>query len=191
MPPFNFVQKIYSENPRFTLDRKHKPFRWGPWVKPLFYITAATYVVVIALVAVATAGYQFVPIVSTSWIDPNSFWFEAFIPTSYRPQTRICGGHSFRIGDSSSLTQRFSCLGISTASPFSLFYNLVDFLDDREGQPLDEMIYENAALTNCSVGGLSLTQSVNGSATVEVISPMIYCLNCRLPWPVTRRPAKL
>jgi hypothetical protein len=92
-------QHAYENNPRLNKDDLYDFKSW--WGKPLFYSVAATYFVVIAILSVATAGYQFVPIVTTSWVDTNTFWFDNFIPTSYRPQTRICGAHSFRIGDSS------------------------------------------------------------------------------------------
>jgi hypothetical protein len=101
MSPLKYLQQAYENNPRLNKDDLYDfKSRWG---KPLFYSGAATYFVVIAIISVATAGYQFVPIVTTSWVDTNTFWFDKFIPTSYRPQTRICGAHSFRIGDSITL----------------------------------------------------------------------------------------
>jgi hypothetical protein len=106
MPPLKYITGLprtikdaYKQNPRLNDDHRYESKY--PWVKPLFYGFAATYFVAIAIISVATAGYQFVPIITTSWVDTNSFWFEKFIPISYRPQTRICGGHSFRISDSS------------------------------------------------------------------------------------------
>jgi hypothetical protein len=93
------LKKAYQNNPRLNDDHRYESKRG--WVKPLFYGFAITYFVAIAVISVATAGYQFVPIITTSWVDTNTFWFEKFLPISYRPQTRICGGHSFRIGDSS------------------------------------------------------------------------------------------
>jgi hypothetical protein len=93
------IKDAYKHNPRINNDHVYESkYRW---VKPLFYGFAATYFAAIAVISIATAGYQFVPIVTTSWVDTDTFWFEKFIPISYRPQTRICGGHSFRIGDSS------------------------------------------------------------------------------------------
>jgi hypothetical protein len=92
------IAEEYREFPQITKTRPHKAFK--SWVKPTFFVLAFGYFVVITIIATATAGYQFVPIVTTAWIDPNSFWFNKLIPNSYRPKTRICGGHTFRIGDS-------------------------------------------------------------------------------------------
>ena len=92
------IKNAFEGNPRLNDDHRYE-FK-NRWAKPLFYSTAATFLVAIAIVSIATAGYQFAPIVTTSWIDTNTFWFNNFIPNSYRPQTRICGGHAFRIGDS-------------------------------------------------------------------------------------------
>ena len=49
-------------------------------------------------------------------------------------------------------------LGITTANPLSFFFNLTDFLDTREGVPLDELVYENYEFVNCSVNSFSSTQ---------------------------------
>jgi hypothetical protein len=65
-------------------------------------------------------------------------------------------------------------VGISTSSSISFFYTLLDFLDSREGQPLDELVYENAEFINCSVNSFSVTQLLNGSASVEVISGQVW-----------------
>jgi hypothetical protein len=88
----------YRNNPELPETRPHRDFEY-PWVKPLFFAIAFAYFVVIAIISTATADYQFVPIVTTAWVDPNKFWFNKFVPSSYQTQTRICGGHAFHIGD--------------------------------------------------------------------------------------------
>jgi len=93
------VKGFYAGYPRLTQTYPPRKFpRWFP--KPTFCLALFSYLVVIVLIAIATAGYQWVSIVTTSWNDTNSFWFNAFIPDSYRPQTRICAPHNFQIGDS-------------------------------------------------------------------------------------------
>ena len=154
----NKAKELYRDHPALPLSHPHGKFPWW-FPKPMFFLTLLAYGVIIILFAIATAGYQLVPIITTSWDDTNSFWFNAFIPQSYRTKTRICGAHTFRVGDSQSpLEILLLTLGISTANPLSFFYNLTDFLDTREGIPLDELVYENAEFINCSIVSFFITQ---------------------------------
>jgi len=93
------IKAIYEHNPTLPETSLNVKFPW--WLpRPLFWISLFVFFVIICLFAVATAGYELVPIVTTSWADTNTFWFNGFLPVSYRTQTRICGAHAFRIGDS-------------------------------------------------------------------------------------------
>lgn len=59
--------------------------------------------------------------------------------------------------------------GIGVPGPSAFFFNLTDFLDARQGIPLDELVYENYDFVNCSVNSISITPG-----QTQVSNPCIY-----------------
>jgi len=78
----------YPVTRRITLPR---------WVKASLVFIAMVFVTTITIGNIIAVGYELVPLTSTSFNETTSFWYDKFIPTNWRPQSRSCDAATIKL----------------------------------------------------------------------------------------------
>ena len=112
----------------------------------------------ITAINVAAVGYELVPFISSSFNGSANLWYEGFLPDIWKPVTSSCEPKIFPLGQSS-LSIFATEIGLTTNMPGFWVYKLVDFVDARAGVPVEEMIYHQTNIQNCSVTSISMSST--------------------------------
>ena len=124
---------------------------------PIFITVALILTVFITLAAVVAVGYEYVPVLSTSFNSTLDMWYDRFMPkTSWAPQTRACQGSVMKVNE-----------GLQTSPSSTFNHYLTNFVDPEENR-IDGMIYSDNILQNCSVQSLELEQSISSGVKANV-----------------------
>jgi hypothetical protein len=66
---------------------------------PIVLLLGVVWIAAVTFVNVVVVGYDYVPLVSTSFNTSKELWYEAYMPKSWAPQTRICAGSTIKIDE--------------------------------------------------------------------------------------------
>jgi hypothetical protein len=78
----------YPVTRRITLPRS---------VKASLIFIAMVFVTTITIGNIIAVGYELIPLTSTSFNETTSFWYDKFIPTNWRPQSRSCDAATIKL----------------------------------------------------------------------------------------------
>jgi len=66
---------------------------------PTVLALGVVWITFITLINVVVVGYDYVPLVSTSFNTSQELWYEELIPKSWSPTTRSCIGSTIKIDE--------------------------------------------------------------------------------------------
>jgi hypothetical protein len=159
-PTYSFVQFhvistmtfLDAPVPKFFLSL---PYLW----RGVVIFGATLYIVIITLVTIAGAGYEYTPKTDTSFNKTIPRWYDVFVPhklSKFAPDTWKCDPSVIKVGEGCSPYFYSFIKGIVTNSTELFTYILSGFYDGNPGDPVDGMHYENYLLQNCSVTSIQL-----------------------------------
>lgn len=127
------------------------------------------WIILATMINIPAVGYEDVPSFSPSYNDTNVLWYEKFIPSRWRPQTRTCQPTIIELGDGFTSHTCQLTIGVVTNGTGFLQYTLIDYLNPNTAIPVNGMIYENTLLQNCSVVLAGVTQPASSPVEDKVI----------------------
>ena len=148
---------------------RHASFR--PLSVLIIIVLGVAWVALVTIVNVAAVGYELVSVTSTDFNASYSLWYERFIPRqSWKPMTRTCDGSIIQINEGIIATRDLLNIfeAVSTNATSFLSYVLDTFIDERPGTPINGMLYQNTALTDCLVYSLGFAQATFSSVEDQV-----------------------
>jgi len=141
-----------------------------PHFTPILLTLGTIWVVFVTIISVAAVGYETVTIrtTATEFNSSNTVWYEKVFPTSqWIPASRSCEGSTIKTkAGLIMLILRLNSLVLTTTS--TILYELVSFQDASQ-TAIDEMVYRNYPLRNCSVATMEISQLQTPTATPQVV----------------------
>jgi hypothetical protein len=79
------------------------------YLTPILIILGTVHITFMTLINVAAVGYEVTPLISTSFNETTTLWYERFSSQSWLPQSRECAGSTIMAIEGITLRQNYRC----------------------------------------------------------------------------------